>query len=59
MKLISSCVWLLLGLAITLTSCNITLQNTMTSGEASDVVDDTDNASPTVSPDISVPAVGL
>ncbi len=59
MKLISSYVWLLLSFAITLTSCTISMQNISTKGTATDLIDEDQDASPTVSPDISVPAVGL
>jgi len=41
------------------TSCTISMSNISTKGQASDVIDENQDASPTVSPDISIPAVGL
>ena len=36
-------------------SCTITFNNVSTNGKADDVIDEQQDASPTISPDISVP----
>ncbi|MCE5294140.1 MAG: hypothetical protein LLF94_05950 [Chlamydiales bacterium] len=47
--------YLFLILLFAATSCNYTITLVHTQGTASDVVDETDDASPTVSPTISAP----
>ncbi len=48
-------IWLYMIIFITFYSCTITLNNISTHGTATDVVDEEQDASPTVSPNISVP----
>jgi len=45
--------------SILLTSCTISFQNIATHGTASDVVDEDQEASPTVSPNIDIPLTKL
>lgn len=44
-------------LLFTMVSCTISFQNIHTNGNASDVVDEEQNVSPNISPDISIPLI--
>ncbi len=49
----------MIGCAISMTGCTIAFHNVSTSGKATDVIDETQQNEPNVSPDISIPLSGV